>query len=214
VNNLDIVNMILIHDGDADSISGYYTGGMNDYGSPKYDYFNVKTQSVVIRDTESKFETLLVNEEQSKDDDPMRTGIFNWYRYVTGAKIVGFFLIGTGVGARAAIQRKYISGNETPQTKEEKYDHNRSHNRWLREKEEAREMLKVIKAAKFLESKNKGYNKFFLIPGGSDLDIEEDELSVEGNVTAAKLRTAFIKMNKKKQVSRVLVNRFIGEIAM
>jgi hypothetical protein len=53
-----------------------------------------------------------------------------------------------------------------------------------------------------------------LIPGGSDLDIEEDELSVEGNVTAAKLRTAFIKMNKKKQVSRVLVNRFIGEIAM
>jgi hypothetical protein len=39
-------------------------------------------------------------------------------------------------------------------------------------------------------------------------------LSVEGNVTAAKLRTAFIKMNKKKQVSRVLVNRFIGEIAM
>jgi hypothetical protein len=214
VNNLDIVNMILIHDGDADSISGYYTGGMNDYGSPKYDYFNVKTQSVVIRDTESKFETLLVNEEQSKDDDPMRTGIFNWYRYVTGAKIVGFFLIGTGVGARAAIQRKYISGNETPQTKEEKYDHNRSHNRWLREKEEAREMLKVIKAAKFLESKNKGYNKFFLIPGGSDLDIEDDELSVEGNVTAAKLRTAFIKMNKKKQVSRVLVNRFIGEIAM
>jgi hypothetical protein len=84
----------------------------------------------------------------------------------------------------------------------------------LREKEEAREMLKVIKAAKFLESKNKGYNKFFLIPGGSDLDVEDDELSVEGNVTAAKLRTAFIKMNKKKQVSRVLVNRFIGEIAM
>jgi hypothetical protein len=41
VNNLDIVNMILIHDGDADSISGYFTGENNDYGSPRFDYFNV-----------------------------------------------------------------------------------------------------------------------------------------------------------------------------
>jgi hypothetical protein len=214
VNNLDLVNMVLIHDGDADTVNGYFTGEFSSYGSKQNNWFSDKTQSVVIRDTQSKFETLLVSEEKSKDNDPMRTAIFNWYRQVTGAKIVGFFLIGTGVGARAAIQRKYISGNETPQTEEERHDYNKSHNRWLKEKEEAREMAKVIKTTKFLESKNNGYNKFFLIPGGSDLDIEEDELAVDGNVTAAKLRNAFIKMNKKKQVSRVLVNRFIGEIAM
>jgi hypothetical protein len=212
VNNLDIVNMVLIHDGDADSISGYYEEGMTEYGTYKTNWFSEKTQSVVIRDEQSKVEFLLKN-ENNKDNDPMRVAIFDWYKQVTGAKIVGFFLIGAGHHARAAIQRKYISGNELP-VKTDQYNSYESHNRWLREKEEAREMLKVIKTTKFLESKNGGYNKFFLIPGGNDLNIEEDELSVEGNVTASKLRTAFIKMNKKKQVSRVLVNRFIGEIAM
>jgi len=211
VNNLDIVNMVLIHDGDADSISGYYDGGtMAEYGSPNIVWFNERAYSVVIRDAESKFETLLIPEESNKDNDAMRTGIFNWYRQVTGAKIIGFFLIGTGRSATAAIQRKYISDKEVSKTNDGRYDQNR----WTQEKLEAREMLKVIKVTKFLDSKNKGYNKFFLIPGGSDLDIEDDELSVDGAVTAAKLRTAFIKMNKKKQVSRVLVNRFIGEIAM
>ena len=212
VNNLDIVNMVLIHDGDADNISGYYEEGMTDYGTYKTNWFSEKTQSVVIRDEQSKTEFLLKN-ENNKDNDPMRVAIFDWYKQVTGAKIVGFFLIGAGHHARAAIQRKYISGNELP-VKTDQYNSYESHNRWLREKEEAREMLKVIKTTKFLESKNGGYNKFFLIPGGNDLNIEEEELSVEGNVTASKLRTAFIKMNKKKQVSRVLVNRFIGEIAM
>jgi len=206
VNNLDIVNMVLIHDGDADSVSCYYDGGFDQPG--RGTWFSEKAYSVVLRDTESKFETLLIPEESNKDNDAMRTGIFNWYREVTGAKIIGFFLIGTGRSATAAIQRKYISGKETPKKNSSGYD------RWTEEKLEAREMLKVIKVTKFLESKNKGYNKFFLIPGGSDLDIEDDELSVDGAVTAAKLRTAFIKMNKKKQVSRVLVNRFIGEIAM
>ena len=212
VNNLDIVNMVLIHDGDADNISGYYEEGMTDFGNYKTNWFSEKTQSVVIRDEQTKTEFLLKN-ENNKDNDPMRVAIFNWYKQVTGSKIIGFFLIGAGHHARNAIQRKYISGNEVI-VKTDEHNPYENHNRWLREKEEAREMLKVIKTTKFLESKNSGYNKFFLIPGGTDLNIEEDELSVDGNVTASKLRTAFIKLNKKKQVSRVLVNRFIGEIAM
>ena len=212
VNNLDIVNMVLIHDGDADNISGYYDGTKNEYGSHRTNWFSEKTQSVVIRDEQTKTEFLLKN-ENNKDNDPMRVAIFDWYKQTTGAKIIGFFLIGAGHQARAAIQRKYISGNELV-VKTDEYNPYENHNRWLREKEEAREMLKVIKTTKFLESRNGGYNKFFLIPGGTDLNIEEEELSVDGNVTASKLRTAFIKMNKKKQVSRVLVNRFIGEIAM
>jgi hypothetical protein len=33
------------------------------------------------------------------------------------------------------------------------------------------------------------------MPGGKDLQIEEDELVVAGNVTSNKLKTAFMKMN-------------------
>jgi len=52
------------------------------------------------------------------------------------------------------------------------------------------------------------------LPGGDELAVENESLQIEGNFTPAKLRNAFIKMNKKKQVSRVLVNRFIGLIAL
>jgi ribonuclease I len=51
------------------------------------------------------------------------------------------------------------------------------------------------------------------MPGGSDLQIEDEELVVTGTVTANKLKTAFMRMNKKKAVNRVMVSRFIDGIA-
>jgi hypothetical protein len=45
------------------------------------------------------------------------------------------------------------------------------------------------------------------------MNIEDDELTVTGAVTANKLKNAFMKMNKKKQINRVMVNRFIDGIA-
>ena len=44
-------------------------------------------------------------------------------------------------------------------------------------------------------------------------DTEGDEIEIEGKVTSSKLKSAFMKMNKKKQVSRVLVSKFIQGIA-
>jgi flagellar hook-basal body complex protein FliE len=38
-------------------------------------------------------------------------------------------------------------------------------------------------------------------------------LQISGEVTQSKLKNAFMKMNKKKQVSRVFVNQFIKGIA-
>jgi hypothetical protein len=89
-----------------------------------------------------------------------------------------------------------------------------SNDSFYQRKEATKQLAQIIKAERFLESKNSGYNKFFIIPGGDDLDIENESLHVDGAVTAGKLKNAFMKMNKKKQVSRVLVNRFIGEIAL
>lgn len=74
-------------------------------------------------------------------------------------------------------------------------------------------LSKKLRSEKFLESFNPGYDAFFMMPGGSELGIEDEELSVTGTVTAHKLKNAFMKMNKKKQINRVMVNRFIDGIA-
>jgi hypothetical protein len=76
-----------------------------------------------------------------------------------------------------------------------------------------KDIVAKMKIEKFVQSYNKGYESFFIVPGGSDLQIEDEELVVTGAVTANKLKTAFMKMNKKKAVNRVMVSRFIDGIA-
>ena len=70
-----------------------------------------------------------------------------------------------------------------------------------------------IRKEKFIESYTTGYNRFFIIPGGKDLKIDDENVTIEGKVTAMKLASAFKKVNKKRHVSRMLVNRFIDIIA-
>jgi cellulose biosynthesis protein BcsQ len=75
------------------------------------------------------------------------------------------------------------------------------------------ELMKNFKEDKFIQSYNKGYDSFYLIPGGKDLSVENEELEVKGNYTKGKLKSAFVKMGKKKQTNRVLVSKFIAGIA-
>ena len=79
--------------------------------------------------------------------------------------------------------------------------------------DKARELSKELKTNKALVSHNPGFNKFFFILGGKDLNTEVDEIEVEGKVTTNKLKNAFMKFNKKRQVNRIVVSKFIEGIA-
>jgi hypothetical protein len=74
-------------------------------------------------------------------------------------------------------------------------------------------LVKKFQVQKFIESKTKGYSSFFIVSGGDGLKTEDDELEIQGNVTTSKLKTAFMKMNKKKAINRILVSKFIAGIA-
>lgn len=209
VNNLDIVNTVIMHDGDADRITSII-GERVDYKGQSYSStvgIGHGQYNLVLRDKKNKFEELMVDD----DECPVRQSVFNWYRKTTGSKIVGFFIAGSGAGLRAGIERRYI--NEKGESLRQVYE-GHSNDSYYQRKEAVKQLAQIMKAERFLESKNSGYNKFFIIPGGDDLEIENESLRVDGAVTAGKLKNAFMKMNKKKQVSRVLVNRFIGEIAL
>lgn len=202
-NRLDIVNMALIHDGDSDTINSYWTAkGTN--------YFDLKKTNVVIRDKETKTEYRLKS-EQTFLDSPLRIAAFDWFRKTTGVKIIGFFIVGAGRHAKDGLSRRYVyKDGESIWCK---YPNNSNENYYKRA-ELASELFEVLKDKKFLESYNPGYNSMYLIPGDKDLSVDYDELDAGDNPTPAKLKNAFMKMNKKKQVSRVLVNRFIGQIAV
>ena len=204
-HKLDIVNMILLHDGDTDSINYKHQG----YSQTQY--FDTQRHNVIVQDKKNKFQ---VHAEYLDYDSGLRSAVFKWYTETTGAKVVGFFITAcgsTGHAMRSTIERRYVD-------EKGKFLWNTRHNSGAMEMMQARELSeelgKQMRDSRFVESYNHGYGRFFIIPGGDDLAVENESLQIEGQFTAAKLRNAFIKMNKKKQVSRVLVNRFIGLIAL
>ena len=74
-----------------------------------------------------------------------------------------------------------------------------------------------MRKAKFLTSYKRGYSKFFLISGGKELEIDDGEFQFESEsdkVSAKKLASAFMKFNEKRQVNRILVQKFIEGIAV
>lgn len=75
-----------------------------------------------------------------------------------------------------------------------------------------------FKNEKFYSIGNYGYDQYFLIPGGSDLSVDDEDLNDllgenNTNVTARRLRGAFLKMNKNRLTNRVLLSKVIEEIA-
>jgi hypothetical protein len=79
------------------------------------------------------------------------------------------------------------------------------------------EAYKQFRNEKFFSVNGYGYNEYFLIPGGEDLSTEDDSLAdILGefkDVSARKLKGAFLKMNQNRLTNRVLLSKVIKEIA-
>ena len=78
---------------------------------------------------------------------------------------------------------------------------------------ESYEYAKIISKDKVLVSTKKGYDEWYILPGGAKLDIESGNLDVEVGASKANLKRAFGKASKGKVTSRVLLNKFIQKVA-
>ena len=203
--NLDIVNTVIVHDGDADPVVSFQKDS-------KKNHFNSSVHNVYIIDKKEKFQMKLESDLHTEYtyDYAMKNAIFEWYKKTTDSKIFGFFIVGQGKRAKINITTNYrtVSG-ESLSTDQQRNRYSRT--QYDEVKVDA--LMKNFKEDKFIQSYNKGYDSFYLIPGGKDLSVENEELEVKGNFTKGKLKTAFVKMGKKKQTNRVLVNKFIAGIA-
>jgi len=217
-NNLDITSLVIVHDGDADNSSNHNVEveHRNNEGrtiKSVYGYgFDIRSTNVVIRDRKNKFEYALCPDKNKvysyyTNEELLRSAL-EWIRVVGKTKVFGFFILATRAShAKNAIRGRYYleDGNSIE-------DLRRSDMSKAFDMEKT--LIKKFKEEKFLISNTKGYDSFYLIAGGSDLQTEEEELEITGSVTSHKLKTAFMKMAKKKQVNRVLVSKFIQGMAV
>jgi len=198
-NNLDIVNLCLVHDGDADDIKSYY--GPNDVDTGLRSPFNSDYQNVFLCDKKNK-----VQEELRHGDDSVRIAICNWLTKTTGAKIIGFYLANQHA-IKGALRRRLFNAELDELHKDERKN-------YYALKDAYTKYGKIVRKDKFIESKNPGYESFFILPGGSDLSVDNEDFEAPSKINTANLTKAFSKFTKNRQVNRVLVSRFIDIIAV
>ena len=201
--DLDIVNLVVVHDGDADALRHCYK---NDGSSElSTEHASPDMYNTYLIDRKNKFSMQYKN-----CYNELRAAAMSWVTKVTGAKVYGFFITGTSAGdTKNAIRNRYEDEElERIHKIQDNWERDRQFTDW------ADKHHKTIKKDKFLECKTKGYDNFFLIPGGNSLRVEEETLEVNGKITSGKLTSAFLKMNKSRQINRVLVSKFIGGIAV
>ena len=194
MNNLDIVNLCVVHDGDADSIGNYYDANQ------RREFFNAKYQNVFLTDKKTK-----VQQEIPGIEDGLRIAVAKWLSKTTGVKIIGFYLASYSQ-IKGALRRRLFNDeiNALRDDFEKRYELHDLMSKYQ----------KMLKKEKYLESKNDGYESFFILPGGTDLGVDDEEIEAPTRVTTATLTKAFSKYTKNRQVNRVLVSRFISMIAV
>ena len=218
-NNLDLTSLVIVHDGDADSSAYYnietehknYNNGEVTKRVHPYS-FDIRQCNVVVRDRKNKFEYALCPDKAKiysyYTNEELLKSALEWIRVVGKSKVFGFFILASRAShAKNAIRNRYHFEDGT------KLEDMRKSN-FAMAYETEKTLIKKFKDEKFLISNTKGYNSFYLIAGGAGLQTEEEEIEIDGKVTSHKLKTAFMKMAKKKQVNRVLVSKFIQGMAV
>lgn len=189
-NNLDIVNLIIVHDGDSDGIGTVH----NSKRVGKLDYIGYK---VILRD---KKEHITIPVNQAHGTAGLQNALLKWIQQTTGVGVFGFY-IATGSGLHEAVSKMYREKTSSGTVQV-------NHAQFQKLKERFDE-------ERFLESYTDGFSRFFIIPGGSKLATDEGALENTGKAwTPTRLFAAIKKSGTNQKVSRVLVRRFIELIAM
>ncbi|NBP69942.1 MAG: hypothetical protein EBU52_14485, partial [Cytophagia bacterium] len=184
----------------------------NDLGRVRVRHYSTDYEKVIVQDVPNKFQYKLTTSRTQYD--PLLLCALNWFQKTTGSKVFGFFLTSSGRYAKGSIQNRYVfDDGEHFYTKHQAF---RRASNWSDAnalEEKLNKIIKQFRDEKFVACKTRGYSDFYIIAGGQDLNNENEEIEIEGKVTASKLKNAFMKYNKKRAINRVLVSRFIQGIA-
>ena len=116
---------------------------------------------------------------------------------VSGMNVVGFFLAGKGSKGTIHKNTWYYLLRDTP-------------NYWSAIDKAKR----VMRKDKVVILDSKGYDQYYILPGGSGLSVDNEGLSDDlVGASKSKLKSAFAKSNKNRIQSRVLLNKFVEMVA-
>jgi hypothetical protein len=141
--------------------------------------------NIIVRDVKT------MNEGRARPKSDLTIALLELLKANTGVNVIGFY-ISSGNYKRQIMSRLDKSGTNMPD-----FD----------------EKLKTAKRQKFFMINGAGYDDYYIIPGGKDLDAKDEEMQVDENASKNQLKHAFMMMQKSKGINRVLLSRFVEKIA-
>ena len=190
-NNLDIANIVFLTDGDSNSACMSKIHDSKVIFDPIADYDYNKTVKFLDKETKKQYRvqrSLSRNRYERMSVEYTRE-LLNMLRDNTGANVIGF--------------RIFESKNSEYQRLLKNFD--------ITDLDKVSALRSAFNKNKFAEIPNSGYSAFFGLHS-KDMAINNGGFNVKSNASANDIRRAFIKSNKTKLLSRVLLNKFVDMI--
>jgi len=185
-NNLDIVNIVFLTDGDSHPNSAYIEREHGNYTMPLRD-MSGRYGKLMLRDQTTKKQYRLTDE---RSYTAVTNVLLRRLRDRTNANVIGYRIL--------------------PLNKRSMYTNLSG---YVRDYSKIEEMHNALKKERFITIPNSGYSEFFAIAGGRSLATSNGEIQVAEDASKGQIRTAFKKANKGRKESRVMLSKFIDMVA-
>jgi len=184
---LDIVNTIILTDGEANDTENVTLDNEGHYRS-------INSQNGLGYRQHSN---TTVNDKQTgnsgfaKPGQPLTAALLDLLKKNTGTNLIGYYILNSS-------SRSRINGFLTSSG--------------LITTEDSNNISTKLKKDKFYAIDSYVYDKYFLVKS-DDLEIKDEQLNVTSDSSRRELMKAFLQSQQSKIVNRVLLNKFIAEIA-
>lgn len=186
---VDIINTIFLTDGDSHSAEY-----VNDYEYPNGDI--VRQDKALYECFYNRDAVVYIHNPITKKKYRLKSGMqqtntfLKMYREYTNSNALGFRIM--PIQKYPAIRELEGMGLSTYKS-HELYDN--------------------LKKEKYVSITSQGYNKFFVMAGGKNLETANGSFQIESTASKNRIATAFKRANNNKIISRSLLNEFIKEVA-
>ena len=190
-NPVDIVNTIFLTDGDSHAPHVKKTYGN---GEKKYGHLEYLDRFLPYRHMPDEFRVALHDEVTKRQYRITRNTItkqlLSMYKDQTGSTVIGYRIM-------PASKHNFFRSLSR---------HNRTH-------AAISEYYEVFKKNNYVNVRGEGYDKFFTLKGGKHLETSNNSFEVSEDAKKSEISRAFRTANKKRLVSRSLLNEFVAEVA-
>ena len=185
MHRLDIVNTIVLTDGEANETEEIIApDGRRRHMNSVYSIGWKGKANTVITDKQTGKTGF------AKPGQPLTAALLDLLKNRTGTNLIGYYIL-------SGISKYRINGFIQSQGIINEDTHN---------------IIQKIRKEKFYAINSYAYDKYFLVKS-DDLTINDEELQVKSDSSKKDILKSFMQSQKSKIVNRVLLNKFIAEIA-